>query len=716
MLRNIKIGARLIIASSVFLIPVGMTLFFIVTGSSASLRAARLERRGLESLRSIAGLFQAASAHQRMAAGEAAGAAGQKAGLEGEIDAHISALKREYDYLSEHPSEAAGGIGYRTERGAGDMVQRVRAGFGSLEGKDGWEKLAVYSNLVGNLRTLAARAGGDFSLILENEAAGYYLADAGIRVFPQSLERIFLIGNLLRFAQVQESFPGGSFSAGDRKTVADYLILFRNSDVPQALSGMDAALACLEGGAYPVDTGEIYSLLESYRSAAERFGAGLDPLLSPAAGNLNSGPRNDAAYAEVFAAETLVAEQGYKLMSAALDQLDLLLQRRAGLYRGQLIRSLLITIFALILAFAVVVMTNMSISRNIRTLKVLFKTLEGNDLSVRALVKSNDEFGELMTAFNGFLEKLRAAFDTFNRDISTLVSAVFDLSASAREISTTANEQSASVAEILSTMEGNKNLSAQGAAKTQEVAELAGKTRELSRRGADLRDANQDMMGMIRDQNGTMIEEINSLADMLARINESIAIIDSIADQTKLIAFNASLEAAASVESSYGESSAGENARFSVVAAEIRRFADSVVDSTTEIKEQILEVQQASRNLTEEAAGGRRRIDQGYERMVKQKEVFERIVEVSGNVADRSRQISDLSKQQEYASSQIFTALKEISGGVNQFVTATASTSRIADSLNGMSVELRKVLETYRTGSAPPDGQQADGRNGGETI
>jgi methyl-accepting chemotaxis protein len=72
-------------------------------------------------------------------------------------------------------------------------------------------------------------------------------------------------------------------------------------------------------------------------------------------------------------------------------------------------------------------------------------------------------------------------------------------------------------------------------------------------------------------------------------------------------------------------------------------------------------------------------------------------VDISQNVATRSQQISNLSKQQELASAQIFTALKEISAGVNQFVTATSSTSKIADNLNSMSVELRETVEKYQT-------------------
>jgi methyl-accepting chemotaxis protein len=305
-----------------------------------------------------------------------------------------------------------------------------------------------------------------------------------------------------------------------------------------------------------------------------------------------------------------------------------------------------------------------------------------------------------MAAFNRFLGKLRSAFASFSQDASRVSSSVFDLSASAKEITTTAHEQSASVSEIVSTMETSKDMSQQVASKTAEVAELAVKTRELSQRGAELREANQDMMQDIRDQNNKIIDEIKNLAEMLERISEAIGIIDSIADQTKLIAFNASLEASSSGEA---------GARFAVVASEIRRFADNVVDSTGEINQRIEEVQAASQNLIMEANNGSMQIDEGYDRMVEQKVVFENILENSKNVAVHSRQISDLSRQQEYASAQIFTTLQEISAGVKQFVIAMSSTSKTADNLNVMSRELQETVGQYHTGN---DKREKTGKTG----
>ncbi|MDR2759659.1 MAG: methyl-accepting chemotaxis protein [Spirochaetaceae bacterium] len=330
------------------------------------------------------------------------------------------------------------------------------------------------------------------------------------------------------------------------------------------------------------------------------------------------------------------------------------------------------------------------IIRSTTTLKQLFKSLEENDLALTMTARSGDEFGELISTFNHFLARLREVFNSFNHDANLMVIAVYELSSSAKQITTTANQQSASVSEIVSTMESNKNLSEQMAEKTAEVADLTKQTQDFSKKGVDLWSANQEMMEEIRTQNGKIINEIKNLSDMIQRINEAIGIIDGIADQTKLIAFNASLEASSSGEA---------GARFAVVAAEIRRFADNVVDSTREITQKIEEVQAASQVLIAEANNGSKQIDQGYERMVEQKAVFENIVENSQNVATRSQQISNLSKQQEYASSQILSTLKEISTGVKQFVTSTASTSKIADNLNGMSRGLQETIGKYRTGN-----------------
>jgi methyl-accepting chemotaxis protein len=676
MIKNMKIGARLIISNAVFLIPLGIMLFFIVTGAGTSIRLAERQQRGLACLRSIAGLLRIVPRDPEDIPPEIRDSAGSL----------LRELERTY-----------AAVGSAGQEGM-TLIQQINNDFMTLWNTGRGEDL-VHLRIIEGLKTLSMLAGNESALFMDGDAGDYYLQDAGIRILPRSWERISQIGSLLRLPQNQ-----AGLSAYDRGIAADCLVLLASADYSQVLSDIDSALDLLTDAdllVFDGRTDEVFSILASYRSSLEWFSAAVQTVLS-----LNQA--EEAAFAEarsnVLQAEAPALESSYAMMNACFDKLEMSLQRRIDSQRRYFLRSLAFVILASVLAFAIVVLSNIYISRSTAQLRGLFAALEEKDLSTVLSSHTRDEFGQLIAAFNLFLEKLRAAFNSFNRNAVMISSAVFDLSASAREVSTTANQQSASVAEILATMEGNKSLSAQGAAKTQEVAELAAQTQELSRRGAEIRDANQDMMGMIRNEHGKIIEEIDNLADILTRINESIALIDAIADQTRLIAFNASLEAAASADLSAG--GAGDGARFSVVAAEIRRFADNVADSTAEIKEQMLELRRASQSLIGAADSGRLQIDQGYERVVKQKEVFEQIVEAARSTAVVSQQISNLSRQQEYAASQIFAALKEISAGVSQFVTATASTSKTADALNLMSVEQRKILAEYRTGAEDPQGRE----------
>ena len=89
-------------------------------------------------------------------------------------------------------------------------------------------------------------------------------------------------------------------------------------------------------------------------------------------------------------------------------------------------------------------------------------------------------------------------------------------------------------------------------------------------------------MHEIQQENQESLREIIELGNKSKEISKVMEIINSVTDQTKLIAFNAALEAA----------SAGESGRrFSVVAGEIRRLADSVTESTSEIENNISQIQ-----------------------------------------------------------------------------------------------------------------------------
>ncbi|MCL2044371.1 MAG: methyl-accepting chemotaxis protein [Treponema sp.] len=716
---KLKISTKLIISSAVFLIPIGVMLLLICTTTIDKIQKSTDELEGIAAIQPVVTAMQYLPEYLNVYLELQEGNLKE---LEDTINSAVRSLDRamrRYRIQQEQPEFSSVWDDLKKiEHDDEDLYHRYLDFFRSL--KDAINIIGEYSGL----------------LLVSNMNA-YYFVSPALSGIPDAFERLLDIGNPIRrnLSRAQtlidryneelairhaedpprnvqsrpiEAAPR-AITLNNLTTMLNLLSLtaemqevnnarpFVESDRERIIFNINAAIEeNNESRRRRVRADQFENLTESL----ERYDETINILLAqyPAtrrAGAGRAGGQDGSAVQSPAAfdfLETISRAHSdiYALWEETLSQLDLMVQRNARAARIELIFYLLVVSISLGIAIAFVVFIVKDVNKSVKHLRTLFKGLNENDLTLTLTPNSKDEFGELMVAFNGFLNILRSTFGSFRKSAQLVANSVFDLSSSSKEITTTANEQSASVSEIVSTMESSKNLSEQIALKTTEVANLAIETQSLSSKGAELREANQSMMEDIRVQNQKIISEIRNLSDMIIRISEAIRIIDSIADQTKLIAFNASLEASSSGEA---------GARFSVVASEIRRFADNVVESTREIKQRIEEVQGASQILITEANNGSKQIEIGYERMSEQKIVFDNIVDNSQNVATRSQQISNLSKQQELASTQIFGALKEISAGVKQFVIATTSTSKTADSLNGMSEDLKEKVDKYRTES-----------------
>jgi len=659
-IKNTKIISNLIISAAAFILPLGIMLFFIISISGNSIEKDKKELKGLEVIRPALTLLHIIPQYVQSSADNNIS---NERNLELKQNATIlinELIKKYYEYFSDEILIVS--------------LQSFIENWDHIINTKIRETVAwSYRQLIHDICKMVVYTGDISGLITDSEIESAYLITATIHELPQAQERMVIMWNLLRM------IDDGAFTQMRKIELFRNLDLLVYSDNIRIQNRFSNRLGLKINQNNNSETFE--TLLRGIFDKITYFSLQVDEALQEQNISKNILPA-------IYDAGNQANEAIYLLQIASLNRLEEIISARMNIYLLRLTLSLIAVALSTFIAFFLILSTTHNIRISTLTMGEVFKRLDENDLSVKINNSSNDELGEFMKALDAFLEKLNHAFGSFTKSASMVTTAVMEMSSSSMEITATANEQSASIAEIVSTMENNKNLSAQAAEKTSEVAKMAGHTQELSLYGAELRDANEDMMLDIRTQNAKIIEIIKNLADMLSRIDESIQLIDSIADNTKLIAFNAALEASSSGEA---------GSRFSVVASEIRRFADNVVESVVEIKEKIKELQDASHSLINEANEGTLAIDTGYERMVEQKEIFENIVEVSKNVAINSQQISNLSKQQELASAQVFITLKEISSGVNQFVTATNATSATIKKLNSMSIELKQTLAKYQT-------------------
>jgi methyl-accepting chemotaxis protein len=321
-----------------------------------------------------------------------------------------------------------------------------------------------------------------------------------------------------------------------------------------------------------------------------------------------------------------------------------------------------------------------------RAIAALEQVGEG-DLTIEFTEVGHDEVGQLLKAIDHTVDRLRTSLGMVSDATRHVVGSTEEISQAVRHEMTIATEQSAAVTEITSTMEELSATSSQISENSSEVLQIATETLEDIKDGAAMMDSMLAKLSEISENNEHSIHEVMELGRKSLEITKVMDIINGIADQTKLIAFNAALEA----------SSAGEaGKRFGVVAVEIRRLADSVMESTGDIRRKIDEIQTSINRLVVASEKGSKGIAEGTDLGAQTSEVMFKIVGGAQKTADATKQIRLSTQQQKTANSQVVISLKEIADGAKQISVSLNQTSSVSTLLKDMAGDLTEMVDTFR--------------------
>lgn len=309
------------------------------------------------------------------------------------------------------------------------------------------------------------------------------------------------------------------------------------------------------------------------------------------------------------------------------------------------------------------------------------------DLSGDIALDGNDEIADLACATREMRRKLHDLTAEVSANAAKVYAAAQEITMAVDGQAATSTEMSSSVAEITSTMEELSASSTQIADHSKSVVDVANRTLDGSRKGFDAMQTVLGRMGDIRSDNQHSLQEIVDLGGKSKQISKVMDIIKAVADQTKLIAFNAALEA----------SSAGESGkRFSVVASEIRRLADSVTDSTGEIEAKINEIQDSISRLVISSEKGASGIAAGTAASANTADRLGEIVNAASLASSAAQQISLSTQQQKTASNQVVVALREIVTASSHTALSITRISQISKEMSGLSARLDALAHQFK--------------------
>lgn len=270
-------------------------------------------------------------------------------------------------------------------------------------------------------------------------------------------------------------------------------------------------------------------------------------------------------------------------------------------------------------------------------------------------------------------------------------SAVQHVQSSTAELQTAANqqasgakEQATAMNEITTTISELLATSKQIAESAQRVAQIAEQTARTARGGERAVEQSGESLVGIKQQVDLIVAHMLDLGKKSQQIGGILEIINELAEQTNILAINATIEAAGAGDS---------GRRFAVVADEIRKLADRVGGSTKQIRTLIEEIREAVNSTVMTTEGGTKAVDAGTQRFSEVAASFSHIVSSVGTTTEAAREIELSTKQQSTAVEQVNAAISSVAQATRESETSASQTLQTASELTKLSAELMRLIQ-----------------------
>ncbi len=301
-------------------------------------------------------------------------------------------------------------------------------------------------------------------------------------------------------------------------------------------------------------------------------------------------------------------------------------------------------------------------------------------------VHSDDEIGVLASSYNQMLDLIVYLIRQTQESSRRLQQSANDILSATEQSASGAAEQAASISETTATMEELASTYKQIAENAEQVVTMAEASLNSAEFGQQAVSHTLDAMETIKTRTQTSANKILALGERSQQIGQVLAIINSIADQTKILALNAAIEAARAGEAGKG---------FSVVAIEIRKLAESVVESTTEIGSIMTEIQGAANDLVMSTEQELKQVQAGVELATNTGDSLDQILEMVEQTTIAAKEISAATQQQKSATDQVVKAMREVAAVAQQTAAGSRQVAGSAEQLSSMARESSQVGSAF---------------------
>jgi len=311
------------------------------------------------------------------------------------------------------------------------------------------------------------------------------------------------------------------------------------------------------------------------------------------------------------------------------------------------------------------------------------------DLSQRLDETPKDEIGNVASAFNLFINQLEKTLVGINKQVEQLGQTTQSMETITHETQEGALEQQNLADQVASAMDDMKS-------STQEMAEIAVSTAEHSQQAQQKSTRSQTVISESMDsieQLSTMMHQTSDAVSVLESDSQNIGgvldVIRGIAEQTNLLALNAAIEAARAGEQGRG---------FAVVADEVRTLASRTQQSTEEINNMIIQLQNGAKSAVNAIKQGDESIATSNSKASETNTMINEMSEVINNIQAQNLQLATAAEQQAAVSNEInnnVDTIKDVSTNTNG---SSQQLLTLAEEINSAVNAINKQLQRFTKG------------------
>ena len=316
----------------------------------------------------------------------------------------------------------------------------------------------------------------------------------------------------------------------------------------------------------------------------------------------------------------------------------------------------------------------------------LSKIAEKGDLTVDVKMQVQNELGTVSIAINKTILALKDLIRGLEQSIDASSRLSSELEASCTEMVQDAGKTQQRSLNIASALEEISVTSTDIAKSAFDTLAASKSLDQLAIEAFDINESIRTAMKQLEDDMKDVKDNAAAMEKQVTDISSILETINTLSDQTNLLALNAAIEAAR----------AGEHGRgFAVVADEVRKLAQSSRDASAQIATLLTALQQASLVVVQDVNKNALAVNQSVEITGRGRETARKVKDAASNVELMANNMSAAAEQQSVTTQEVAKDIVDVEAAAKHEVELAQALSKLSNLMKENNLVLSRTIANF---------------------